>query len=114
MSTKKQRIQAYVEQALFEAFEAERSTWGVSQSQALERILSERYSAFSASMQPGQPLLEERLEKLEQAFNDFRTESLVTFESFERRLGFFIEVASLTNKLSNELPSESIDGESQP
>jgi len=43
VSTNKLRIQAYVESNLYQQFENERLSWGVSQSQALERILLERY-----------------------------------------------------------------------
>ncbi|KJH69415.1 hypothetical protein [Aliterella atlantica] len=43
MSTNKLRIQAYVQSELYQQFEQERSQWDVSQSQALERILLERY-----------------------------------------------------------------------
>lgn len=43
MSTTKPRIQAYVQGEIYQQFEQERSQWDLSQSQALERILSERY-----------------------------------------------------------------------
>ena len=45
MSTSKPRIQAYVGSGLYQQFEQDREAWGLSQSQALERILSERYQA---------------------------------------------------------------------
>lgn len=43
MATDKPKIQGYIAQSLFDQFEAERQQWGLKQSQALERILSERY-----------------------------------------------------------------------
>ncbi len=51
MSTQKPRIQAYVQSELYQAFERERSQWGISQSQALERVLSERYQEASNTTQ---------------------------------------------------------------
>lgn len=44
MTTNKQRIQGYIDLQLFESFETERAVWDISQSQALERILTERYN----------------------------------------------------------------------
>ena len=43
MATSKPKIQGYVERSLFDQFETERHHWGLTQSQALERVLAERY-----------------------------------------------------------------------
>jgi hypothetical protein len=43
MTTTKPKIQGYIDQKLADQFEAERQAWGLTQSQALERILAERY-----------------------------------------------------------------------
>jgi len=43
MGTNKPRIQAYVEQSLFNSFKAEQDAWGMTQSEAIEQILAERY-----------------------------------------------------------------------
>lgn len=65
MTTSKQRIQAYVDLQLFEAFEAERIEWNISQSQALERILAERYSAKKQGLSVDHLALSERVTRLE-------------------------------------------------
>lgn len=68
MSTNKPRIQAYVDSSLHQQFEHERSLWDVSQSQALERILLERYQSNSSN-QVVSNRLEARLERVEKICN---------------------------------------------
>lgn len=43
MATSKPKLQGYIDQQLFDQFEIEQRQWGLTQSQALERILAERY-----------------------------------------------------------------------
>lgn len=64
MTTEKIRIQAYVERSLFERFEAERKDWHTSQSQGLERLLSERYGINIDNPNS------ERLERLERQYQE--------------------------------------------
>lgn len=68
MATDKPRIQAYVLSKLYQQFEAERLTWGLSQSQALERILLERYQDNSSEQVAGNAL-EARLDRVEKICN---------------------------------------------
>lgn len=66
MATSKPRIQAYVEQYLFDCFKGEQEAWGLTQSEALERILAERYGKVSPmTTEPPIPYLNDRLQSLE-------------------------------------------------
>lgn len=75
MATDKPRIQAYVLSKLYQQFEAERLTWGLSQSQALERILLERYQDDS-SEQVTSDVLKARLDRVEKICNLLVTSQL--------------------------------------
>ena len=130
MATSKQRIQAYIDQQLFESFEAERAAWDISQSQALERILAERYNtkAIEAPISDSEPKIDrfktlegelkrrvaingmvfeeifQRLNDLEGAVSKLASESLATNNSE-------LNSESLTETkggLDSELPSESL------
>lgn len=75
MATDKPRIQAYVLSKLYQQFESERLTWGLSQSQALERILLERYKDNRSEQVIGDAL-EARLNRVEKICNLLVTSQL--------------------------------------
>lgn len=116
MATNKQRIQAYIDQQLFDCFEADRLRWNVSQSQALERILAERYNAKVQS-NTSYPILEaiesqnssEQLTRLEAEIRGMVTLNHSRFEQVFNRLNHLEGAVTqlLSSESSSELPSES-------
>ena len=107
MATSKPRIQAYVEQSLFDSFKAEQDAWGLTQSEALERILAERYGrkddVETSSNQLEQSFLEGRLDRLDKLL-----------QSLDRSFHFLSSrVSYLERKVAGELPSESLVSDSE-
>jgi len=111
MATSKQRIQAYIDQQLFESFEAERVEWNLSQSQALERILAERYQAEKRSLATGAN--SDRLKWLEDKLIDRTWLNNRSFDEIFNRLGTLEDIVSqLFRKLDSELPTSDLTSES--
>ena len=98
MSTNKPRIQTYVDASLYQQFEQERSQWGLSQSQAFERILSERYQSDRPEQLPG----DHDLTPLIASINELRLKVSTLEDELESRL-----LAKLESRLLGSLPSES-------
>ena len=68
MATQKPRVQAYIKQHLYDAFKAEQESWRLKESEALERILSERYDkAAPGASEPPIPYQGDRLTYLEKS-----------------------------------------------
>lgn len=68
MATNKIKIQGYLELKLATQFEVERESWGLTHSQALERVFAERYDMEQAQIKPSvlSNGLEQRLQRLEE------------------------------------------------
>lgn len=98
MSTNKPRIQAYIQSDLYQQFEQERSQWGVSQSQALERMLLERYQ-FDNTVNFRQPKQEYDLTWIKVSLGNIR-ERLTRLE-IANNLDDDIAI-----KLDSEMPSD--------
>ena len=70
MPSNKPKLQGYVDQSLFDKFQDERLRWNISQSEALEKILSERYYVIVPSEKPTE-FLADRISKIEQTLLEY-------------------------------------------
>lgn len=81
VSSNKPRIQSYIESMLYEQFEQERLAWGLSQSQALERMLSERYQSNVTRLES-----EHELTPLINSINELRSRVSTLEDELESKL----------------------------
>lgn len=105
MATNKVKIQGYIKRDIFEQFEAERIVWGLSHSQAIERILAERYEQNSnASLVDNNRFaaLEESLEELNRLCK-FSFE--LAFARIDKLEDFSSESDDQTEVTSDDLPN---------
>lgn len=103
VSTNKPRIQAYVDSRLHEQFEQERSHWGISQSQALERMLAERYQSDIA--RDREVASDRDLMPLITSINKLRLQVSNLEDELEERLLNKLE-SRFSSSLLSELPSK--------
>ncbi len=107
MSTNKPRIQAYIDIDLYNHFEVQRINWGVSQSQALERILADRFQGE----QPREGV-KDIAASFEHEFTQYTFKALRDLQNevgeiqdYLRELKYSIKQAKLHSSLPSELDS---------
>lgn len=101
MATSKPKVQGYVSRDIFEQFEVDRVAWGLSQSQALERILNERYGI---EKQHGNlPMDCERITVLEESLESLNQLCKFSFELAFQRIGKLESITSNSQSDTSDL-----------